>query len=82
MNRPLLFLLGLIGIATFPSPVRAATNQAAGLNPADVQNAINASSPGDTVLLPAGTCYWGTGVTVSKAVTILGAGTLKPFASS
>lgn len=44
---------------------------------ADVQAAISASSDGDTVMVPAGTCTWGTGGTsasVNKSITLQGNG--------
>ena len=48
---------------------------AASCSEADVQNAINACPEGGTVIIPAGTATWtGTGITVSKGITIEGAG--------
>ena len=48
---------------------------AASCSKADVQNAINACPEGGTVIIPAGTATWtGTGITVSKGITIQGAG--------
>jgi hypothetical protein len=46
----------------------------ASCNQADVQNAINAANDGDTITIPAGTCSWATGITISKAITLQGAG--------
>lgn len=41
----------------------------------DVQSAINSASEGATVNIPAGTCSWTTGVTISgKGITVQGAG--------
>lgn len=41
----------------------------------DVQNAINSANSGDTVNIPAGTCTWTSGVTISgKGITVQGAG--------
>jgi hypothetical protein len=40
----------------------------------DVQTAINSSSDGDTVIIPAGTCTWSSKVTMNKAIRLTGAG--------
>ena len=55
---------------------RADTHSAASGASADVQAAINAAQDGNTVVIPAGTYTWTTGVKVStpKAITIRGAG--------
>jgi hypothetical protein len=48
---------------------------AASCSEADVQSAINACPEGGTVIIPAGTATWtGTGISVSKGITIQGAG--------
>ncbi len=52
----------------------AATYTADSCSLADVQTAYNAASTGDTVVVPAGECTWTSGLTVSKAITIIGAG--------
>ena len=56
---------------------RAATILAPSLSPADVQAALNQAQAGDTVVLPAGSANWTTGVSrsVPANVTIMGAGT-------
>lgn len=41
---------------------------------ADVASAVNLAVNGDTVLIPAGTATWTSGVSVSKAIKIVGAG--------
>lgn len=52
-----------------------ATCTAASCNTSDVQSAINAASEGYTVVIPAGTCTWTSGVTISgKGITVQGAG--------
>jgi len=54
---------------------KANTYTAASCNTSDVQSAINSAAEGDTVLIPAGTCTWTSGVTISgKGITIQGAG--------
>jgi len=45
----------------------------------DVQNAINAASNGDTVVIPAGTCAWTVGLAFpnpGKAIKVTGSGTI------
>ncbi len=55
--------------------LKAQTINAASCNTSDVQTAINAAKAGQTVAIPAGTCNWSSGVTVSgKAVNIQGKG--------
>jgi PKD repeat protein len=41
---------------------------------ADTQSAINAASIGNTVLIPAGSFAWSTGLTISKGIRLQGAG--------
>lgn len=46
-------------------------------NVGDVQKAVNSASAGDTVTVPAGaagTCVWNSALTVSKGISIIGAG--------
>jgi hypothetical protein len=60
-------LFGVHGYAT--------TWTAASCNTSDVQSAINSAAEGDTVTIPAGTCTWTSGVTISgKGITVNGAG--------
>jgi hypothetical protein len=68
----LLFTLLLSGAVT----IGAATRTAASCNANDVQAALNQASAGDTVVIPAGTCRWSTGVVweAPANVTIQGAG--------
>jgi hypothetical protein len=58
--------------------VGAATRTAASCSQNDVQNALNAASAGDTVIIPAGTCSWSgpVGWSAPANVTVLGAGNL------
>jgi hypothetical protein len=58
----------------FTSPVLAATVSAATCARADVSTAITSAADGDTVRIPAGSCTWGSGISTSKGITILGAG--------
>jgi hypothetical protein len=52
----------------------AATVSAATCARADVATAITNAADGDTVRIPAGSCSWGSGISTSKGITILGAG--------
>lgn len=56
------------------SAAKANTYTAASCNTSDVQTAINSAAEGDTVLIPAGTCTWTSGVNVTVGITIQGAG--------
>ena len=68
-------LFGFLLKALSCSTMQAATWTAASCNTTDVQTAINTAAEGDTVLIPAGTCAWTSGVTISgKGITVQGAG--------
>ncbi|MGH9688363.1 MAG: hypothetical protein ACRD5K_14860 [Candidatus Acidiferrales bacterium] len=55
--------------------VRVRANTAASCATGDVQSAINSAAEGGTVSIPAGTCTWTSGVTISgKGVDVEGAG--------
>src|SRR5262245_13620744 len=66
---PILMLSG------FYSPRCEATVYPSDGSAASVQALHNAALNGDTITLPAGTFTWTTGVTISKAIKIQGAGT-------
>ncbi len=69
------FLISCAILLLFAGMAKGTTRTAATCNSADVQNAINASAAGDTVIIPAGTCTWTSGVSVSgKAISIQGSG--------
>ncbi len=82
MIKPSKFaFLGLLFLAlcTFARAQVAATS----CNTADVQNAINTATEGQTVTIPAGTCHWTSGVNVSgKGIAIVGAGSSRVIAVS
>ncbi len=67
-----LFLLCFISYL----PANAATINAASCSSSDVQQAINSSADGDTVVVPAGTCTWSSQVSIpaAKGITLQGAG--------
>jgi len=67
-----IFMAGLF--LAFPSVAGATTFNAVTCGSTDVQNAINLTSNGDTVAVPAGTCVWGAGVNTNKCISIIGAG--------
>jgi chitodextrinase len=55
------------------TPLLAATHVAASCSRNDVRAAINAANPGDTVQVPAGTCNWTGGLSIS-GIQLIGAG--------
>ena len=55
------------------APARAATINAASCNQSSVASAIASASPGDTVQVPAGTCSWSGGLSIS-GIRLIGAG--------
>ncbi len=52
----------------------ANTINAASCQVSDVQNAINSASNGDTVVVPGGSCTWTSNLTITKTITLQGAG--------
>jgi hypothetical protein len=68
-------LAGVLLLLFFmPGLAAAATINAASCSYADVLTAVNAAQSGDTVLVPAGSCTWNNYITISKTLTIKGAG--------
>lgn len=68
--KKIIFLILLLLLILVPAFVHAATNPAASSALSAVQAAVNASSDGDTVLIPNGTVTWTGGITTSKQITI------------
>ena len=66
------FLLLTLGLMVKVS--HCATYNAASCNSSDVQTAINSAANGDTVRIPAGNCSWVSGISTSKQITLIGAG--------
>jgi hypothetical protein len=61
--------------SVFGREAKGNTLTAASCNTSDVQAAINSAAEGDTVNIPAGTCTWTSGVTISgKGIIVQGAG--------
>ena len=52
----------------------AATVTASSCSLSNVQTAVNNATAGDTVTVPSGNCTWADGVTISKGITVQGAG--------
>jgi len=68
-------IAGLILFSLFLIRAEASIINAASVSQADVSAAINSAANGDTVVIPAGTSTWTTGISVSgKAIKIQGAG--------
>jgi hypothetical protein len=65
----LVLVLVLVSVA----PTEAATINAASCSRADVASAISSASPGDIVHVPAGTCSWSGGLSIS-GIQLVGAG--------
>jgi hypothetical protein len=67
----LCFLLPTVSWAT----TRTCTADCGGTcSASSFQTSVNASSDGDTVILPAGSCTWSIQVNINKAITVQGAG--------
>jgi len=67
-------LLGVFTVLCLPGNGEAAVINAATCSRADVGAAINLASDGDTVNVPAGVCSWTSTLTVTKGITLAGAG--------
>jgi Domain of unknown function (DUF4082) len=78
---PVRWKLLLSGVASLLlgslSAAQAATINAASCNYSDVLSAYNSANSGDTVAIPAGNVTWSAGLSISKSVTIQGAGSTK-----
>ncbi len=65
----------LVGLLFYQNSY-ADTHMAASCSYTDVNNAVTASSTGDTVSVPSGSCDWGANyLTITKAIKLVGAGT-------
>jgi hypothetical protein len=61
---------------------RAATINAASPSLVDVTTAIASAVDGDTVIVPAGTASWTTGLVITKGITLMGQTTTNPVAKT
>ena len=75
-NKSKIHYLALIslGLGISLLPAQAATRTAASPSYADVSTAIAASADGDTVNIPAGSATWTSALSLTKAITLMGAG--------
>lgn len=60
----------------------AATLNAASCSQAHILDAVASAREGDTVLVPSGSCSWGSSISLSKAIAIQGAGESTTITSS
>src|SRR5437773_5444316 len=67
-------LLVTVVSATTMRPTEAATISAASCSRTDVANAVASAAAGDTVTIPAGTCSWSSTLSITKGITLMGAG--------
>ncbi len=67
-------LVLLFLIFVFSQSMSAETLSSASCSDYDVQTAIDSANPGDTVIVPPGTCTWTEQVTLSKGIIVAGAG--------
>jgi len=72
LNLVLMKLLFPLAFLGFTANAHAVT--ASSCSKTDVQSAINNASRGDTVNVPAGTCTWSSAVSITKGLTLSGAG--------
>ena len=68
-------------LLAFSGSARAAIINAASPSFTDVAAAVNSAADGDTVVIPAGTATWTTGLVVRKGITIQGATTVDTSSS-
>jgi len=75
-STKILVLMAFLCNLTYVAKANAATINASSCSQAAVQSAINSASNGDTVMVPAGSCTWGSTVIIpnTKGVEIIGAG--------
>src|SRR6266446_6348618 len=73
--------LGMVIFAIFliASHIHASTITAASTSRSDVAAAIASAADGDTVQIPAGNSTWSSTLTITKAITLKGAGTNNTF---
>ncbi len=69
-----LLSLTLICISLSPDTLWAKTITATNCSRASVETAVNSTTHGDTVLVPAGTCAWKTNLNITMGITLQGAG--------
>jgi hypothetical protein len=73
-NSALLFLTFSFGLWSSVTKVYADTHTAASASYADVNAAVSAASRGDTVLVPGGSATWSSPLSLTKGISLKGAG--------
>jgi len=63
-----------MGVLGFRIPAYGATINAASCSQSAVAGALDAANRNDTVAVPSGTCSWSTPVSLTKGITLVGAG--------
>src|SRR5439155_16633778 len=66
--------LAVLTLLSICQQVEAAIINAASCSRADVGNAVTSASDGDAVHVPPGTCSWTSTLTITKGITLAGAG--------
>ena len=74
MKKSVVLIVVLFAALFFAKTSWADTHTAASCSAADVTTAITAASTGDTVAVPAGSCSWSSGLSITKGITLQGAG--------
>jgi hypothetical protein len=79
MKNKLLFTVTFLLLILISAPGWAAvdTHIAKSASYDDVKEAVDAASAGDTVIVPAGTATWSSSVEITKAISVIGAGSDK-----
>jgi hypothetical protein len=75
LNVTVIMPILLLAVLSFAIPSKASTVTANSCSESDVQAAITSASRGATVTVPAGSCTWGSTLTITKGLTLAGAGT-------
>ena len=70
----LIILVASLLVFAFPLQTHANTLRATTCSRADVGSAITAATYGDTVNVPTGACTWTSSLTITKGITLTGAG--------
>lgn len=78
----LMILLVAMVVFTFATPINAQTVAANSCSQTDVQTAVNNAARGATVTVPAGSCTWSSTLTLTKGLTLAGAGIGKTVITS
>jgi hypothetical protein len=74
MKRLHLYFLSLLSLTVLSSPTWAGIHVAASPSYADVTAAVAAAQSGDTVVVPAGSATWNQPLSITRGITLQGAG--------